>query len=66
MENDMDDARPITKTPTEYWGQALIRLLDTLDLSDWQALKIDDPVEWVKTLRRENESRLDPYWNGSR
>ena len=66
MEHNMDDARPVTKTPTEHWGRALIRLLDTLNLSDWQALKIDDPVEWVKTLRRENESRLDPYWNGSR
>ena len=62
----MADGGPVIKTPAIHWGQALIRLLDTLDLSDWEALKIDDPVEWVKTLRREHESRLDPYWNGSR
>jgi hypothetical protein len=61
----MADGLPVIETPTEHWGQALIRLMDTLDLSDWEALKIDDPVEWVKTLRREDESRLDPYWNGS-
>ena len=62
----MADGVPVIKTPAEHWGQALIRLLDTLDLSDWEALKIDDPVEWVKTLRREDESRLEPYWNGVR
>jgi hypothetical protein len=62
----MADGVPVIKTPAEHWGQALIRLLDTLDLSDWEALKIDDPVEWVKTLCREDESRLEPYWNGIR
>jgi len=32
-------------------------------LSNWEALEIDAPVEWVKTLRRQDESRLDAYWN---
>jgi hypothetical protein len=62
----MADGVLVIKTPAEHWGQALIQLLDTLDLSDWEALKIDDPVECVKTLRRKDESRLDPYWNGFR
>lgn len=62
----MADGVPVIKTPAEHWGQALIWLLDTLDLSDWEALKIDVPVEWVRTLHREDESRLDLYWNGSR
>jgi hypothetical protein len=62
----MEDGTPVIKTPAEHWGKALIQLLDKLDLSDWEALRIDDPVEWVKTLRREGDSRLDPYWNGSR
>jgi hypothetical protein len=62
----MPDGVPGMKIPAEHWGQVLIRLLDTLDSSDWEALKIDDPVEWVKTLRREDESRLDHYWNGFR
>jgi hypothetical protein len=62
----MEDGVSSIKTPDEHWGKALIRLLDTLDMSDWEALKIDDPVEWVKTIRRESNSRLDPYWNGSR
>jgi hypothetical protein len=54
-----------TQAPAEHWGQALNQLLDVLDLSDWEALEIDDPVEWVKALRREDESRLDTYWDGS-
>jgi hypothetical protein len=62
----MADGVPVMKIPAEHWGQALTRLLDTLDLNDWEALKIDDPIEWVKTLRREDESRLDHYWNGFR
>jgi hypothetical protein len=62
----MSDDVPVIKTPAEHWGKALIRLLDTLDMSDWEVLGIDNPVEWVKTLRRQGYSRLDPYWNGSR
>jgi hypothetical protein len=56
---------PGTQIPAEHWGQALNRLVDALDLSDWKALQINNPVEWVKALRRQDESRLDPYWNGS-
>jgi hypothetical protein len=61
MEHDMADGVPVIKSPAEHWGQDLIRLLDTLALSDWEGLKIDDPVEWVKALRRRDESRLDPH-----
>ncbi|MBL1137793.1 MAG: hypothetical protein HND46_20975 [Chloroflexi bacterium] len=46
-------SRGLTVTPThesvsEHWGQALNQLLDTLDTSDWEALEMDDPVEWVR------------------
>jgi hypothetical protein len=66
MEHGMEARASGIKTPDEHWGKALIRLLDTLDMSDWEALKIDDPVSWVKTLRQQGHSHLDPYWNGSR
>jgi hypothetical protein len=66
VERDIAGGVPVTHTPAEHWGQALNRLLDALDLSDWEALEIDDPVEWVKALRRKDEARLDPYWDGSR
>jgi hypothetical protein len=63
VEHDIVAGVPVTQTPTEHWGQSLNRLLDALDMSDWQALEINDPVEWVKALRRQDESRLDTYWN---
>ena len=66
VERDIAGGVPVTHTPAEHWGQALNRLLDALDLSDWEALEIDDPVEWVKALRRKDEARLAPYWDGSR
>ena len=66
VERDIAGGVPVTHTPAEHWGQALNRLLNALDLSDWETLEIDDPVEWVKALRRKDEARLDPYWDGSR
>ena len=47
------DATPTEQQPVEHWGKALNALLDQLDMSDWEALDIDDPVEWVKQLRDE-------------
>ena len=64
VERDIAGGVPATHTPAEHWGQALNRLLDALDLSDWEALEIADPVEWVKALRRKDEARLNPYWDG--
>lgn len=63
VEHDIVGGVPVTQPPAEHWGQSLNRLLDALDMSDWQALDIKDPVEWVKALRRQDESRLDTYWN---
>jgi len=49
----------------KHWGQQLLKLLDSLDMNAWDALGIDDPVEWVKAVRRQDLSRLDAYWNGT-
>ena len=49
----------------KHWGQELLKLLDSLDMRDWEALGIDDPVEWVKAVRQQDLSRLDAYWNGT-
>lgn len=65
VEREIAHGVPGTQAPAEHWGRALNRLLDALDLSDWEALDVDDPVEWVKALRREDESRLDTYWDRS-
>ncbi len=44
VEREIEPAPP----PVEHWGKALNALLDSLDMSDWEALEMDDPVEWVK------------------
>jgi hypothetical protein len=44
--DSLDVARPEPNEQTEHWGQALNRLLDSLDMSDWESLDIDDPVGW--------------------
>ncbi|MEQ8672241.1 MAG: hypothetical protein RLP44_01205 [Aggregatilineales bacterium] len=43
------------KPPTTvevHWGKNLISLLDQLDFTDWTDIDIDDPVEWVRHVRR--------------
>ena len=49
----------------KQWGQELLKLLDSLDMSDWTALGIEDPAEWVEAVRQQDLSRLDTYWNGT-
>jgi hypothetical protein len=49
----------------KHWGQQLLKLLDSLDMNGWDALAINDPVEWVKAVRQRDLSRLESYWNGT-
>lgn len=62
VEREMETPLSQAQAPTEHWGQALNRLLDTLDMSDWEALDIDDPVEWVKQQRRDEQKRRLGDW----
>lgn len=56
---------PSSASEGQHWGQALNQLLDTLDMRDWQALEIDDPVEWLKRQRAQEQERRLGDW-GSR
>jgi hypothetical protein len=47
----------VQEATAPHWGKQLIALLDEIDLSSWQAEEIDDPVEWVRRQRREQEDR---------
>jgi hypothetical protein len=56
---DLLDA-PQTVTPAEngeHWGQNLVRLLDEIGPIELVHPEIEDPVEWVKTVRREARER---------
>jgi hypothetical protein len=47
----------------KHWGKQLLKLLDSLDMNGWDVMGTDDPVEWVKAVRRQDLSRLEAYWN---
>ena len=66
VEREIEPAPVHIEQPEEPWGQSLVNLIKSLDLSEWEAMDIDDPVEWVKELRQKQEDRLKPYWDGEK
>jgi hypothetical protein len=65
MPSDVNFCEGIGMNEEKHWGQQLLKLLDSLDMNGWDALEMDDPVEWVKAVRQQDLSRLDAYWNGT-
>jgi hypothetical protein len=63
--SDVDCCEVIGVNEEKHWGQELLKLLDSLDMSDWTALGIEDPIERVKAGRQRDVSRLDVYWSGT-
>ena len=51
------EERTVEESNRPHWGKQLIALLDETDLSAWQTENIDDPVEWVRRQRREQDER---------
>jgi hypothetical protein len=51
--------REIAASPAqeEHWGKRLLQVLEGLDFTDWTDIDTDDPVEWVKRVRREQVTR---------
>ncbi len=50
------------KQPEQHWGRNLLRLLDELGPIEMSYPEIEDPVEWVKQIRRdEREQRLGDW-----
>jgi hypothetical protein len=41
----------------QHWGKRLLQMLEGLDFTDWTDIDTDDPVEWVKQVRREQVTR---------
>lgn len=58
--------QPVTQDdePTDqHWGRNLVRLLNSFESLDPIHPEIEDPVEWVKTIRREDELRRRAAWD---
>lgn len=61
----LDAAEPTEQKldePEKHWGRNLLRLLDELGPIEMKYPEIEDPVEWVKQIRRdEREQRLGDW-----
>jgi hypothetical protein len=53
---------PITDEPEVHWGKNLLRLLDELGPIELVHPEIEDPVEWVKQIRREERQKRLGDW----
>jgi len=61
VEDEIEPA-PSGQQPEEHWGRNLLRLLDELGPIEMKYPEIEDPVEWVKQIRRdEREQRLGDW-----
>jgi hypothetical protein len=57
--------KPETEEPEQHWGRNLRRLLDELGPIEMVHPEIEDPVEWVKQIRREQrQKRLGDWGEG--
>jgi hypothetical protein len=62
VEHDID-VPTLDKPQSEgHWGQNLLRLLDELGPIDLIHPEIDDPVDWVKQIRREQDQKRLGDW----
>jgi len=51
-----------TGAQDEHWGRNLLRLLDELGPIEMKYPEIEDPVEWVKQIRRDERKRRLGDW----
>ena len=54
--------KPATGEPEKHWGRNLLRLLDELGPIELVHPEIEDPVEWVKQIRREQRQKRLGDW----
>ena len=53
---------PQSDEPEEHWGKNLLRLLDEIGPIELIHPEIEDPVEWVKQIRREQRQKRLGDW----
>ena len=53
---------PKSDEPEKHWGKNLLRLLDEIGPIELIHPEIEDPVEWVKQIRREQRQKRLGDW----
>jgi len=62
VEREIEVSPSGEEQPEQHWGRNLLRLLDELGPIEMSYPEIEDPVEWVKQIRRdEREQRLGDW-----
>ncbi len=62
VEREIEALPSGVEQPEQHWGRNLLRLLDELGPIEMKYPEIEDPVEWVKQIRRdEREQRLGDW-----
>jgi hypothetical protein len=46
----------------EHWGKRLVQLVEELDFTNWTDIDTDDPVEWVRRVRKDQAARRGLDW----
>jgi hypothetical protein len=62
IERDLESTTLDKPQPEGHWGQNLLRLLDELGPIELIHPEIEDPVEWVKQIRREQDRKRLGDW----
>jgi hypothetical protein len=62
VERDIDTAAPEQPRSEGHWGQNLQRLLDELGPIELDHPEIEDPVEWLKQIRLEQDQMRLGDW----
>lgn len=62
VEHDINISQTDMQPSTEHWGESLLRLLDELGPIELDHPEIDDPVEWIKQIRREQATHRNLDW----
>jgi hypothetical protein len=60
--DSLDVAAPASPQPAEHWGKNLVRLLEEIGPIELAHPEIEDPVEWVKQIRREQALKRGLDW----
>src|SRR5215468_8569920 len=62
VEHDIEAAALDKPQPEGHWGQNLLRLLDEVGPIELIYPEIEDPVEWVKQIRRDQDQKRLGDW----
>lgn len=55
-------ASSVEEQPEEHWGKSLNRLIDEIGPIEMKYPEIEDPVEWVKQIRRDERTKRLGDW----